>query len=588
MKRYRWLKAINKSRREPELEPPFWFGNHSNGEYFHEQTPRERLIRRLILERADEAARKHGIDRRQFLASSMGVATSLSVINWVAACSSSKAGLSGAAGGGGSFNPDAGLGARGGAGASGPSNAGAGGVSIETGSGGKSGGTSGAASPAGASASGTSGGGTAGSDTAAGGGGVGGRYTTGDPMDPACTAANMLDPSKEFVFDVQTHHIERVGNASYTNFFNLGYPEQSACGKGLPGCFLRDEYINVLFMQSQTSVAMLSAVPALDNELPITNDEMAASRDYINQLAHSQRVLIQGQVLPNTGLQKQLDGMQRMVETNHIDCWKVHTEWGPANVWGNAPDGFWLDDMMVGIPFIEKARSTGVKVFCCHKGMPAPLFNPEHCSPRDIGPVAKMYPDTSWVVYHAAYAFGGGGTEGAYKTGSMTGIDSLITVLKNSGIGPNQNVYTELAGVWNVVMSNPTVAAHVLGKLLLAVGENNLLWGTDAIWTAKPQAYIDAFWNFEITPQFQMMYGYPELTKDLKRKVLSGNAARLFNVDVQARRCTIQSSAMAAAKQEMEGELGPLYYFGERPLGPTTRREFFRLGKWREFLRVPG
>ena len=35
MKRYRWLKSINKSRREPDLEPPFWFGNHSNGEYFH-------------------------------------------------------------------------------------------------------------------------------------------------------------------------------------------------------------------------------------------------------------------------------------------------------------------------------------------------------------------------------------------------------------------------------------------------------------------------------------------------------------------------------------------------------------------------
>ena len=446
----------------------------------------------------------------------MGVATSLSVINWVAACSSSKDALSGAAGGGGSSDADAGLAGRGGAGAGESANAGSAGL----GSGGESGSSSGTGPNAGAPAdSGTSGGATAGDDTAAGGGGVGGRYTTGDPMDPACTAANMLDPSKEFVFDVQTHHIERVGNASYTNFFNLGYPEQSACGKGLPGCFLRDEYINVMFMQSQTSVAMLSAVPAVDNELPITNDEMAASRDYINQLAHSQRVLIQGQVLPNTGLQKQLDGMQHSVETNHIDCWKVHTEWGPANVWGNAPDGYWLDDMMIGIPFIEKARSTGVKVFCCHKGMPAPLFNADHCSPRDIGPVAKMYPDTSWVVYHAAYGFGGGGTEGAYKSGSMTGIDSLITVLKNSGIGPNQNVYTELAGVWNVVMSNPNVAAHVLGKLLLAVGENNLLWGTDAIWTAKPQAYIDAFWNFEITPQFQMMYGYPELTKDLKRKV---------------------------------------------------------------------
>jgi uncharacterized protein len=606
MKRYGWLTLNKKSRAEPPLEPPFWFGNHSNGEYFHEQTSRERLIRKLILDRADIGARKHGIDRRQFLASSMGVATSLSVINFVAACSSKNssgspvtaggsggsAAASGMGGGSGSAAGSGGSRSIGQAGAgsgagSGQSGAGGSGTSAAGGGGASGGGASGtgASNPSPNSQSGTGG-------AAEGGGGVGGRFVTGDPMDPACTAELMLDPMQEFVFDVQTHHIERVGNSSYTSFFNLGYPEQAGCGKGLPGCFLRDEYITLMFLQSQTSLAMLSAVPAVESELPITNDEMAASRDYINQLAHSQRVVIQGQVLPNDNLQKQLDGMDRLVENNKISCWKVHTEWGPNNTWGNAPDGYWLDDMMVGIPFVEKARQTGVKVFCCHKGLPAPLFNAEHCSPRDIGPIAKMYPDTSWVVYHSAFAFGGsalgGAPEAAYRMGSMTGIDSLITVLKGSGIAPNENVYAELAGVWNTVMSDPTQAAHVIGKLLLAVGENNLLWGSDAIWTAKPQPYVDAFWSFEITPQFQMQYGYPELTKDLKRKVLSGNAARLFSVDLQARRCQIDAGAIATAKYNLDGELGPLHYFGEKPLGPTTRREFVQLAKLRQFLKVPG
>jgi predicted TIM-barrel fold metal-dependent hydrolase len=599
MKRYPWLSLMKKSLREPEVETPFWFGNHSNGEYFHEQTARERLIRSLILQRADEAARKHGIDRRQFLASSMGVATSLAVINWVAACSSKDssmqppaqaAGSGAAAGGGGTpATGPAGAGTTsGGAGASGRAAGGAGAPAAGSGGMSSAAGSAGVGAGAGAGAS-ESGGASGAAD---GGGGVGGRFVTGDPMDPACTAELMLDPMKEFVFDVQTHHIERVGNSSYTQFFNLGYPNQSGCGKGLPGCFLQDEYITLMFLQSQTTVAMLSAVPAVEKELPLTNDEIAASRDYINHLAHSQRVVIQGQVLPNDNLQKQLDGMDRLVETNRIDCWKVHTEWGPNNTWGNAPDGYWLDDMTVGIPFIEKARKTGVKVFCCHKGLPAPLFNAEHCSPRDIPAVAKMFPDTNWVVYHSAYAFGGsalgGAPEGAYRMGSMTGIDSLITVMKSAGVGPNENVYAELAGVWNVVMSNPTQAAHVLGKLLLAVGENNLLWGSDAIWTAKPQPYVDAFWNFEITPQFQMMYGYPELTKDLKRKILSANAARLFKVDLMARRCEIDKGAIAMTKRNIEGELGPMGYAGMRPLGPTTRREFVQLARLREFLRVPG
>jgi predicted TIM-barrel fold metal-dependent hydrolase len=598
MKRYPWLKLLRKSRSEPSVEPPFWLGNHSNGEYFHEQTPRERLIRKLILERADEGARKHGMDRRQFLASSMGVATSLSVINMVAGCGSSgnvtSRGANGGAGYGSGGGPggsgSGGAGAYSGAGGPGGSRSGAGGMNGAGGAGtggspsggGRSGGAG--ASASGGSSSAGAGGGPAQGDA----GGVGGTFTTGDPMDPACTTANMLDASQEFVFDVQSHHIERVGNASYTNFFNLGYPAQASCGKGLPGCFLQDEYITLMFMQSHTAVTMLSAVPAVEAELPITNDEMAKSRDYINQLAHSQRVVIQGQVLPNDNLQKQLDGMARLVETNKVICWKVHTEWGPRNTWGNAPDGFWLDDAAVGIPFIEQARKVGVKVFCCHKGPASPLFNPEHCSPRDIGPVAKMYPDTNWVVYHSAISFGGSVGEGAYQAGSMTGIDSMITVMKNSGIGPNQNVYCDLAGVWNGVMSNPTEAAHVIGKLLLYVGENNVLWGTDAIWTAKPQPYVDAFWNFNITPQFQMQYGYPALTQDIKRKVLGLNSARLFNVDVKARRCNIDQGALMHAKLELEDELGPLHWFGTRPLGPTTRREFAQIQKWREFLKIPG
>ena len=382
--------------------------------------------------------------------------------------------------------------------------------------------------------------------------------------------------------------IERVGNASYTDFLNLGYPQQAGCGKGLPGCFLQDEYIAIMFLQSHTALTMLSAVPAVEAELPITNDEMAASRDYINQLAHSQRVVIQGQVIPNNNLQQQLDGMDRLVETNKVICWKVHTEWGPGNTWGNAPNGYWLDDTAVGIPFIEKARKTGIKTFCCHKGLPAPLFNAEHCSPRDLGPVAKAYPDTNWVAYHSAFGFGGGKTEGAYVDGSMVGIDSLITTMKNSGIGPNQNIYCDLAGVWNAVMTDPTQAAHIIGKLLLYLGENNVLWGTDAIWTAKPQAYIDAFWNFSITPEFQTQYGYPELTQDRKRKVLGLNSARLFNIDVNARRCNIDQSALMHAKLELQDAVGPLHWFGARPLGPTTRREFMQLQKWREFLKVPG
>jgi predicted TIM-barrel fold metal-dependent hydrolase len=79
-----------RKKTDPELplEPPLWFGNISNGEYFRFATRKDRLIRKMILEKADENARYIGMDRRQFLASAMGMATTLYTIAHVSACSS--------------------------------------------------------------------------------------------------------------------------------------------------------------------------------------------------------------------------------------------------------------------------------------------------------------------------------------------------------------------------------------------------------------------------------------------------------------------------------------------------------------------
>ena len=76
-----------KKKSEPELpeRPPMWMGNRSNGEYYHPATREEKLIHRMVMERADSQARRLGMERREFLASSMGMFTTLAVINQVAA-----------------------------------------------------------------------------------------------------------------------------------------------------------------------------------------------------------------------------------------------------------------------------------------------------------------------------------------------------------------------------------------------------------------------------------------------------------------------------------------------------------------------
>ena len=79
-----WLRLRKKSEPEWPYEPPIMLGNKSNGEFFHEQTPMEKKIRHRILKECDERARKLGVDRRVFVASSMGMCTSLAVLNMAA------------------------------------------------------------------------------------------------------------------------------------------------------------------------------------------------------------------------------------------------------------------------------------------------------------------------------------------------------------------------------------------------------------------------------------------------------------------------------------------------------------------------
>ena len=71
----------------------------------------------------------------------------------------------------------------------------------------------------------------------------------------------------------------------------------------------------------------------------------------------------------------------------------------------------------------------------------------------------------------------------------------------------------------------------MLGKLLLALGEDNILWGTDSVWYGSAQPLIDAFRAFQIPEEYQERFGYPALTDNIKAKILGLNAARVYSVD---------------------------------------------------------
>jgi uncharacterized protein len=555
-----WLRRRKKTEAELPFEPPIHLSAFSNGEVFFTPGPQERQIRQLILEKAEAGARRHGIDRREFMASSMGMATSLWAVNMVTGCAG---------------NPDGSPSGRRPLGVAG------------------TGGAGGSASEIGAGAPGV---GFVPGAYAEGGVppvGAGGSFQVPeDPTDPEQVCASMLDPSQEFIFDIQTHHVNRA-DTSYESFLRNQAQYASYCGPRSMSsldCFSRNEYTRLMFLESDTTVAVLSGLPAASEPgNPLTNDEIAQSKEAINLLADgTQRLVNHHMVLPNqagTGsaaVQSQLDAMQRVLETyGSIGAWKCYPAWSPENTEAVATDGWFMDDPALGVPFVEQGVALGVPLFCIHKGLPIPAFSTQHLDPADIGRVAKRYPNAQFVVYHSGYGNGNSYFEGAYRMGNRSGTDSLVSALIDAGVGPNENVYAELGTTWQLVSTNPliggpTAAAHVLGKLLRYVGENNVVWGTDSIWYGSPQSQIESFLQFQISEAFQAQFGYPSLTLEIKRKILGLNAARIYGVDPAAMRCRVQNSELGQLKQRLDHELGKRRWTFHEPM-LTRRQDYWRL-----------
>jgi hypothetical protein len=341
-----------------------------------------------------------------------------------------------------------------------------------------------------------------------------------------------------YVIDVQTHLVnpgrwKGGGAEALAGFLTMVDPHRWAAGID-PTQLSAARWAAQVFGQSETNIALLTSLPGRAHENVLTNLEIAGCRDLVDRYAGTGRVLTHTIVHPNLG-RGEIDQLPEWSEGLRPAGWKVYTLWDPPERLGPGAigQGWFLDDEQIGVPFLEMVRATGPRIVCAHKGIGAPVpgASPAGASPRDIGPVARRYPDLTFVVYHSGYEVDPDGQEGAYteSTGDR-GVNRLVASLEECGVEPGANVYAELGSTWYLALRRPREAAHILGKLLMAVGEDRILWGTDSIWYGPPQSLIDSLWTFEIPEDKQAEFGYPALTPPIKNKILWKNAAALYGV----------------------------------------------------------
>ncbi len=405
--------------------------------------------------------------------------------------------------------------------------------------------------------------------------------------DPA--AAREALAGDYFIMDVQTHHAEtdfhqangleplyRFFRGCPSSAVEMFLPEGYECTRGEHEELSRANYIKEVLVDSETSIAVMSGIPSPGEAARfISNAEMSATRDYANQMGASERCISQGMVTPNIPETDYLDtstaNMQYLVEELGVRAFKTYTAAGGRSFLSPHPP-WWMDDEEVAYPMLEEAVRLGVNVIATHKGLNISFFDPEYLSARDLPKAAADFPELNFVVYHAALDVG---------FDHENNFEEFLR-LAEEGQLPS-NVYPELGSSFgSKVVEGPVALGHFMGRLLQAFGEDNIVWGTDAIFNGTPQWQINALKSFQMPERLRDEFGYPEITDEIKAKIFGLNSAGLYGVDIDEVRCTIPGDTISQVKAD-NAELGILEP-SLRTYGPRTRREFLTLKKREGFF----
>ncbi len=382
-----------------------------------------------------------------------------------------------------------------------------------------------------------------------------------------------------FIIDVQAHFTNGWALGFRNNEFmkNMGFDLKNDAQS-----YNLQTFIKEMLFDSDTSIVVISGVPTVEKNKDETGKVlegrdraprgilpswlMAHAAQQINQLAGSQRALNQGNLAPNHYWDKvankidkaaTIEQMEREIKQYKISSWKWYCHTDPARTGG----GFQCDDENAQW-FIEESKKRGINLISVHKGYSYQSRTLGHlANPKDMEKAALNNPDMNFVVYHSAIKHGKG-EEGMKAdtdwldrdhnnydptTGDFEWHKVLMDIKKRN---PKiNNLYCEVGSFFNTLaIMHPELCMHGMGKNIKYYGADHVVWGTDCLWWGSPQWGIDLFKRFQISDEFCEKFGYKKITKEDKAKIFGQNAAKLYKIDLKAKRNALPADALEKLK----------------------------------------
>jgi hypothetical protein len=379
---------------------------------------------------------------------------------------------------------------------------------------------------------------------------------------PGVADARAAGLAGQFIVDVQTHFVRddfnQEGLLGLAQYARQHWNPALAGEKSLAR-YKFENYLKEVFVDSDTKVALLSGAPFDDPTWDLlSNDQIAAARAAINRIAGSRRLLGHSVFTPKkTGWLEEVD---RCIAQVRPDSWKGYTIGDP--LFPSKLGSYWrLDDEKLVYPFYERIVKAGIPTVCIHKGLlPADYEKSwpgvwEYATVSDLGKAAKDWPQVNFVIYHAALRAFLEPPDAALaefeQTGRIKWATDLAELPAKYGVS---NVYGEIGTAFaNSAVANPRFAAAFIGTLVRGLGPERVLWGSDSVWYGSPQWQIEALRRLEIPEPMQKQHGFAPLGGAdgvVKGAIFSGNAARLYGIEMRAALGPIGRDKVAAIKAE--------------------------------------
>jgi predicted TIM-barrel fold metal-dependent hydrolase len=160
-------------------------------------------------------------------------------------------------------------------------------------------------------------------------------------------------------------------------------------------------------------------------------------------------------------------------------------------------------------PFYEKAQELGVPL-TIHTGMSYVVPQPtRYTLPILLDDILLDFPDLKVIAYHMGWPY----------------HEELFGLA-----GKHKNLFISVSGIIGWFARAPYKGYHLIGEALEWAGPDKIVMGLDQPFNDLKRC-VDYIRNFEIPEDLRENYGYPEITDDIRAKILGLNLANLTGIE---------------------------------------------------------